>query len=473
MKLEKIDKLKQSNKEHFRSIKRNKWKLSLSRLAKNSNKVLRKNQSFQNLRSILVDNLENAFWEVIKGGKSKQYTAGIDGLRPNEYRKNLSSNLKNLKQSLMDGSYKSSGLKLHKIEDSDRTVWIPVIEDRIVQYSAAAILNSIWEPRFKGFSFAYRPEKSTISAAKYLAKIIRESGERALVLKIDISKGFDSVPQDIVLGTIKFSISDPGFLGIVTEIFQGLKISSTDGRPCGFAQGTTIAPLLFNLAMDRIFDTWFIEDFAPLFQGRASALRYSDDIVIVIKDPGDYKASDLLADLKERLSLFSMELKTRKIHPLELDTNQRSINFLGYELSTWFNSSKRSVSIGIPSNKRSEIKKRLNKVIYSGQDLEKGYSNLNSQISQIFSYYRFSGCKETLQLILAEIGQNWLKHLESRGLDYKQYPLKATLPTRDKDRKRKLDILSTDNSHIEAWLNHSPHYGYLGNSGIDLNKVSF
>ena len=54
--------------------------------------------------------------------------------------------------------------------ENKRPLGIPAVEDKIVQEVMTQVLNAIYEPMFKKFSFGFRPGRSCHQAIAYLGK---------------------------------------------------------------------------------------------------------------------------------------------------------------------------------------------------------------------------------------------------------------------------------------------------------------
>ena len=55
----------------------------------------------------------------------------------------------------------------------------------------------------------------------------------------------------------------------------------------GSPQGGVISPLLSNIYLHHVMDTWFEDEIKPKLRGEALLVRYADDIVIVFEDADD------------------------------------------------------------------------------------------------------------------------------------------------------------------------------------------
>ena len=57
--------------------------------------------------------------------------------------------------------------------EKKRPLGIPAIEDKIVQEVMTEVLNAIYEPMFKEFSYGFRPGRGCHQAIVYLDKMIQ------------------------------------------------------------------------------------------------------------------------------------------------------------------------------------------------------------------------------------------------------------------------------------------------------------
>ena len=48
----------------------------------------------------------------------------------------------------------------------------------------------------------------------------------------------------------------------------------------GTPQGGVISPLLSNIYLHEVLDTWFVETVKPLMKGKTFIVRYADDAII-------------------------------------------------------------------------------------------------------------------------------------------------------------------------------------------------
>jgi len=82
----------------------------------------------------------------------------------------------------------------------------------------------------------------------------------------------------------------------------------------GTPQGGVISPLLANIYLHEVLDTWFVRDVLPRLRGRAVLVRYADDVAILFAQKTD--AERVLRVLPKRFGKYGLMLhpdKTRLV----------------------------------------------------------------------------------------------------------------------------------------------------------------
>ena len=82
----------------------------------------------------------------------------------------------------------------------------------------------------------------------------------------------------------------------------------------GSPQGGVISPLLANVFLHYVLDTWFRQEVQPRLRGRAHLIRYADDFVILFRHEDD--ARRVMEVLPKRFGKYGLTLhpdKTRLI----------------------------------------------------------------------------------------------------------------------------------------------------------------
>jgi retron-type reverse transcriptase len=118
----------------------------------------RKKERFTSLTTHLsVDLLRTAFLEL-----KKDAAPGADGLTWRAYAEDLDRNLTDLHARVHRGAYRALPSRrqyIPKADGRERPIAIAALEDKVVQRSAVAVLNAIYEEDFLGFSYGFRPKR--------------------------------------------------------------------------------------------------------------------------------------------------------------------------------------------------------------------------------------------------------------------------------------------------------------------------
>lgn len=138
-------------------------------------------------------NKENLKQSAMKIAGNK--AVGIDNIAKKEYVEKLNSNIEDLIARMKRMGYKPKAVRRVYIpkpgSEKKRPLGIPAYEDKIVQDVMTQVLNAIYEPMFKEFSFGFRPERSCHQAIAYLDKMLHKENTN-YVVDLDI-KGFSII----------------------------------------------------------------------------------------------------------------------------------------------------------------------------------------------------------------------------------------------------------------------------------------
>ena len=246
--------------------------------------------------------------------------SGIDRVNKIEYGKNLEQNIEKLLRKMKNFSYRPLPVKRVNIPKSGsqklRPLGIPVYEDRLVQGVMANILNAIYEPKFKNFSYGFRPKRSCHDAIKALDTVIMTQKTRFAV-DADIKGFFDNVNQEWLIKFLEHDIKGKNFIRYIKKFLkagimeQGKHIESDKGTP----QGGLISPILANVYLHYVLDIWFEKEVTKKFNGESYMVSYADDFVCCFRY--EEEANKFYKMLEERLRKFGLELskdKTKIVH---------------------------------------------------------------------------------------------------------------------------------------------------------------
>src|SRR3954466_5482418 len=135
-----------------------------------------------------------------------------------------------------------------------RPLGIPTIRDRVVQTAAKLVLEPIFEADLEPSAYGYRPGRSGIDAVKAVHRLLCQGFTD--VVDADLSKYFDTIPHDQLLGSVAARIVDRHVLRLIKLWLKApVEEAGPDGRrrmsggkqsTCGTPQGGVISPLLAN-----------------------------------------------------------------------------------------------------------------------------------------------------------------------------------------------------------------------------------
>jgi group II intron reverse transcriptase/maturase len=291
------------------------------------------------LHHISIEHLEVAFFEL-----EKNAAAGVDGLTWQAYEADLGRNLEDLHGRLHRGAYRpmpSRRVYIPKPDGRQRPLAVAALEDKIVQRATAAVLNAIYEEDFLGFSYGFRPGRSTHDALDALVVAI-ESRKVNFILDADIRSFFDTVSQDWLIRFVEHRIGDRRIIRLIRKWLGAgvLEDGVVSVSEMGTGQGAVISPLLANIYLHYVLDLWADRWRRRQATGDAIIVRYADDFIVGFQHKSD--AQRFLDAMRERLVEFALSLnpeKTRLIEFGRFAANNRkrsglgkpeTFNFLGF-----------------------------------------------------------------------------------------------------------------------------------------------
>jgi len=281
------------------------------------------------LHHVDVDRLRAAYWAI-----RPKAAPGVDGVTWTEYGQDLEANLRDLHARVHGGSYRARPSRRVFIPKADgrlRPLGIAALEDKILQRAVVEVLNAIYEADFLGFSYGFRPGRSSHDALDALAAGITRKKVN-WVLDTDFREFFTSLDHRWLERFLEHRIADKRILRLIQKwmaagvIEDGAWTESLEGVP----QGASASPLLANVYLHYVFDLWAHRWRIRHARGDVVIVRFADDAVVGFEYRQD--AERFWADLRERLAKFSLELnadKTRLIRFGRFAAQQRKERGLG------------------------------------------------------------------------------------------------------------------------------------------------
>jgi RNA-directed DNA polymerase len=199
-----------------------------------------------------------------------------------------------------------------------RPIGIPTFEDKVLQKAVAMVLEAVYEQDFLPCSYGFRRKRNAHDALRVLwEKTMGMDG--GWVLEADIEKFFDSVDHAKLREVLSRRVRD----GVLTRLIgkwlnAGVMEEGMVRRPdTGTPQGGVISPLLANVYLHEVLDTWWEREVRPRLRGRAALVRYADDFVMVFEMEED--ARRVAQVLPKRFEKYGLRLHPEKTRLVRFD----------------------------------------------------------------------------------------------------------------------------------------------------------
>lgn len=266
------------------------------------------------LHHVSVERLREAYRAI-----SPNAAAGVDGVTWRDYGQDLEANLQDLHARVHRGAYRARPTRRVFIPKADgrlRPLGVAALEDKILQRAVVEVLNAIYEQDFLGFSHGFRPGRRPHDALDALSvAIVRKKVN--WVLDADIRDFFTRLDQGWLERFLEHRIADKRVLRLIQKWLRAGVIQDGEwsDTPEGTAQGASVSPLLSNVYLHYVFDLWADQWRRRHARGDVILTRFADDYVAGFEHRDD--AERFLADLRERLANFGLELHPEKTRLIE------------------------------------------------------------------------------------------------------------------------------------------------------------
>jgi len=255
---------------------------------------------------------------------NRNKAVGVDNVSWEEYGNNLEENLEQLVSRLKRKKYKpipARRVYIPKSETEKRPLGISALESKIVERGITWILESIYEQDFLNCSYGFRPGRNCHQALKELNDLIMFQPVSHIV-EADIEGFFDNVSHEKLMEFIRIRINDTTLLNLIEKflkagyIDEGKLVTTDTGTP----QGSILSPMLANIFLHYVLDTWFETTVKSHVKGFCEIVRYADDFVCVVRYAEE--ARRIKREVEDRFNKYGL-----RIHP----TKSRNISFGRFE----------------------------------------------------------------------------------------------------------------------------------------------
>lgn len=371
--------------------------------------------------------LEQAFHSL-----NRKSAAGVDRVTWRAYERHLRTNLEKLHEKLIQRRYEPQPVKRRWIRKSSgklRPLGLPALEDKIVSKAVQTLLEQIYERDFCDFSYGFRPGRSCHYALHDLRQGMLNNNVR-YVLDCDISSFFDDLQHDQLLAILKKRVKDGR---VLKWIKMWLKAGIMDGKDLvfpekGSPQGSVISPLLANLYLHEVLDTWFQEVVTAHSRGKVMLIRYADDFIIGCENKED--AERIMKVLPLRFAKYGLTINSEKTHMAHFERPPRTPHpkhrgpkpptfaFLGF-VHYWGRTQRGGYTI-----KRKTQGKRLASTLSSlwqwcrdnrHRPLESQQAILCAKLRGYYQYYGVRCNYDCLDVVHRHVMRSWHYWLNRRG----------------------------------------------------------
>ena len=266
--------------------------------------------------------------------RSNKGAPGVDGITFEQIEADSVENwLARLSEELRNKTYQCQPVRrvmIPKPGGGERPLGIPTIRDRVVQTAAKLVLEPILEADFDPAAYGYRPKRSATDAIQAVLILLRQGYTD--VVDADLSKYFDTIPHDELMGSIARRIVDRDVLRLIKQWLKApVETTGGDGKRRleggkasrqGTPQGGVISPLVANLYMNRFLKHWRRSGRGEAWQ--AHVINYADDFVILSRG----HAAEALAWTDRVVTRLGLNLNRSKT--CLRDARREWFDFLGY-----------------------------------------------------------------------------------------------------------------------------------------------
>lgn len=383
----------------------------------------------------LAHQIDEAWLKEAFGRTRKDGAPGVDGQTWEEYAEDLAGNVRDLLTRFKAGTYRAPPVRRVHIPKGDggktRPIGIPTVEDKVLQRAVLMLLEAVYEQEFLDCSYGFRPGRSAHDALEALWRGLMSIGG-GWVIDLDIRSFFDEVEGKHLRTFLDKRVRD-GVLRRTIDKWLKAGVLERGGiryPESGTPQGGVISPLLANVYLHEVLDTWFVEEVVPRMGGRAFMIRYADDAVLCFEREGD--ARRVMEVLPKRLGRFGLTLHPDKTRLLDFrrprggdpgggsggSKGPRSFEMLGFSLY-WGRSRK-----GRPVVKRKtspgSFRRALKRVTtwcrrYRHEKIPAQHAALSRKLQGHYGYYGVTGNGRALSRFRFEVTRTWHKWLNRRS----------------------------------------------------------
>ena len=273
----------------------------------------------------------------------KNGALGIDEQSAQEYAENLEGNLWSLLDRAKSGRYRAPAVRRVYIpKDAEgketRPIGIPTFEDKVLQRAVTMALEPVYEQDFLDCSYGFRPGRSAHQAIATVRSSLMKMGG-GFIIDLDIRKYFDTISHQQIQDIFRKRVRDGVLVRLIGKWLNAgvMEEDLVTYLDTGVPQGGVVSPILSNIYLHEVLDSWFEDVAKPRLKGKASMVRFADDAVLMFERRDD--AERMMEVLPKRFAKYGLTLhpeKTRLVYfkkpmdKVEGTERPETFNFLGF-----------------------------------------------------------------------------------------------------------------------------------------------
>jgi RNA-directed DNA polymerase len=365
----------------------------------------------------------------------KDAAAGVDGQTAEAYAADLEENLQSLLSRAKSGTYWAPPVRRVHIPkgtgEETRPIGIPTFEDKVLQRAVTMVLEAVYEQDFLDCSYGFRPGRSAHQAlAAFRDQMMAMRG--GWVLELDIQKFFDTLDHAQLRAFLGLRVRDGVLRRLIDKWLKaGVLEDGCLRRPeAGSPQGGVISPMLSNVYLHYVLDTWFEGDVRPRMKGRAFLVRFADDAVMGFECEED--ARRVLAVLSKRFGRYGLTLHPRKTRLVEFERPPRqdppqgsgpasrpgTFELLGF--THYWGRSRRGNWVVMRKTACSRLSRSVHAISqwcrrYRHEKVREQHRLLTQKMQGHYGYYGITGNYDALHRFYEAVKRRWRQWLSRRS----------------------------------------------------------
>jgi RNA-directed DNA polymerase len=192
-----------------------------------------------------------------------------------------------------------------------RPIGIPTFEDKVLQRAVAMVLEAVYEQSFYECSYGFRPGRSAHQALRVVqSQTVKMAGK--WVLAVDIRNFFGTLDHSLLRTIVRKRVRDGVLLRLIGKWLNAgvMENGAVEFAEAGTPQGGVISPILANVYLHEVLDEWLARQVVPRLAGRATLVRFADNLVIIFEHERD--ARRVFDVLPKRMAKYGLTLHPEK-----------------------------------------------------------------------------------------------------------------------------------------------------------------